>query len=217
MSDISFLVETENAHWDATKQAAYIWFPKAQEELNGCYYCRGGVCFPGTVNPRHDGYFSGFFVVLGVNLRTRGTYLFALHEWQVVTSVVEPTGGIAFRGIRDFLASVWAKFYADTFYFHGDEETMRKVLMEIQRDVTILPQPSLVEVLFDDPEQAIMQAIQWGRTRRLHLPLYLPEGQAFSDRINLQLEHLDTPGPDVWALACAVAGIANAPPDFDVP
>ena len=214
------LIPTHRAHWDAERSAAYIWFDDPMADANGWYHLRGGVSWPGTLSAKHSKFLSGAMVVLGLNMRTMTTHLFAVHEFQVVEPHLRASGGIAHPGLHEFTNQVWSRWYADTYYWHGDDETARKHLLECERSPMMLPKPMFSEALFDDAKSAILHAIQWANTGRLIFPIpqlaveAANSGDAsIADRLKLAGEHLDTPDPDIWALACAVSGLAAAPPD----
>lgn len=212
------MLRPKESAWDKDARAMLLTWPADRRALDGAYDCRMAVCWPGTLKPSHGDFYSGYLALLGVNRNTLATYLFGLHEFQTAGNVLGQGGTVRFRGIQEFVTDAWKMYAARTCYWAGDWEAHRKWLLEVSRDAMIIPKPSFVETLWSDPQQGILNALQWLNTGKIFLPDTELQAEAGTNgttirtRLQLAAQHLESPDPDVFALAVGINGLACSPP-----
>jgi hypothetical protein len=213
------LIDVQASHLDISTGYTEILFPKSRAALSGSYLIRGGVCWPGTLPKAHNRFYAGALAIAGLNLRSRVAYLFGATEFQSVPAIRSDSGAIRFPGIHSFTNQAWARFFCRTYYWRCDFETHRARVIEADADPMIDPKPEFPEARWDK-DQGVLYTLQAFATKRLVLPVKEMEDEAtgtgqpaLSARMKLATEHVDSPDPDVYAVACAMSGLANETPE----
>jgi len=190
---------------DLERRTSLLYFPAGSVAPDGEYYLRGGICWP-IAQP--GGGIEGFAVLAGEHVKSRVAYAFAERRFQVVDHVPREDGGISYEGIAPWFVRCWAAYFADTFFFHQDEETHRKYLLQVIRSPMIVPEPGFVEAPWGDTGQAIQtlwERIDHGRLK------YRRDESVFDELKRFKASPGIQPPPAVWALMCAVAGLDRYP------
>jgi hypothetical protein len=220
------LIAPTAAVWDQVENCSYLTYAGDDHRaLTGYYHTRGAVCWPGSLQRSTTTQIAtGYFCLLATNRRTLITYLVGLLEFQSAATILgegpDNMPVVRFRGVAGWLSDVQRHYACTTFYWIGDPAQHYRWAGEIGADPMVGKRPTFIEIRWDDPRQAIMQVIQWLNTGRLKLPpaetlataLERQDGTTLRSRLSLANQHLDTPDPDVWAVAVAVSGLAAAMP-----
>ena len=191
------------------RKTSSLIFDKQYENMNGEYYLRGGTCWPIPIRIGADHGASGFILMAGRNVVTNKIFVFEQKLFLTVDHILDSTGGIEIEGLSHWFNTLWANYFASSFYYHQDESTHKTFLLQVLRSKMIMPKPSFVETAWQG--DANMDALIWrlGNTGMLKFE----KDSELHDALHLfeiQSNHKDTI-PAIHALKCALVGLERYP------
>ena len=173
---------------------------------NGMYQFFGGITFPTLVKAAETGipHIVGYAMMLGKH--SNGTmYVFDETEWYMVNHVTDmATGAIVHEGIVEWINGVWQRYYARTFGYRQDDDTLFRYILDFDRCTMVEPKPDFYLAEWDDdaqPQSIIDQARQQKR-------LYYPKESVIFRQLEEQAANTDSKSidyPAVHALRCCLA------------
>jgi hypothetical protein len=159
------------AHANLDNRTVILDMPEDSPMPSGEFWLRGGVCWPKVRGDGPARKVEGAIVMLALDVQTKLAYAVESRSFITVENFLEKGKGgdeILMVGVADWFAKVWAKFFADHYYYHDREATHRKWDSDIYRNDTVKPKPAFTFVPWDDsgdePEQTLWH---WLATRRL--------------------------------------------------
>lgn len=201
----------KKAHYERLRDTSILYFPwdeAAQENPQGEYYMRGGICWPEMVErPEVPSDYQGYAMMGGQEVESKIVYIFEQRSYEVIENIIEPKDGtIQYEGLAAWLNRCWSRYFARDFYWHQDFELTKSHRLEIIRSLFIQPKPQLIEVPWHDGHEphAIwkyvkLNRLQWGAGTQLHEELQ--RAKAGDKR----------KAPAVHALQCLLAGLERYP------
>ncbi len=144
---------------DLARETSILFFPKDSRAPEGEYFMRGGIAWP-SESERGE---VGFALLGGVHVESGVLFIFEQLEWWVVEAIP----GQPFGDLAHFFYRAWTTYYADTWYWRGDDLTKRQYLREVRSSKFIDPQPHLARVDWANDVQAFMALGMWGAGGKL--------------------------------------------------
>lgn len=132
-------------------------FPDQQHD--GAYYVRGGICFP--VLNEITGEAIGHAIAAAQRISTGRLFIFSDTPFVCIDHATEPDGRIRTEGLAPWFNWAWSKLGLNYYYFrHGDDVDMlyRRVAWRSQM---IQPTPQFQELIVSDPNDAINTLYFW--------------------------------------------------------
>jgi hypothetical protein len=195
--------------YDPERKITLLRFGRDDDERNGEYYLRGGVCWPVAVRQSDGRSASGHVVMVGFNLTTKKYIVFEDRDFVCVDPVVE-NNRIMFNGAADWFNLCWAQYFCRYWYYHQDETTHRTYLMQTIRSEMIQPKPGFIELPWTDENAVVPVFWQLISTKRIDGLSQAIVKQAGQLQGTLGKSDLGM-YPAVHALVCALAGMERWP------
>lgn len=158
------MIKPVNSHFDRDRNATVLYFP---DESSAEYDIKGAICFPVSYEFLQGIHVDGFALIAGQDVATKKVTVFEQRKFVVIDSIVNPaTQAIEFPGLAPWFNEMWAKYYGRKFFYHQEPEIVRKYHLEIIRSPMIQPKPGLVEIDWQNDDDALHTVWRYIATKR---------------------------------------------------
>jgi len=184
---------------------------KGEEDNPREFYMIGGICWPVQYElPDQPPDVLGYAILAGKDLETGIVYVFEQKDFVTIEHIFNEKQIVAYHGLAPWFNTIWARYYANRFYFNQSDEISRKYRLDVIRSEMITSRPQMIEVPMPDIKDALHTVWRYAKTKGVKidadslLGVHLPLAKVDKHKRNIA-------SPPVHALACMLVGLDRFP------